>query len=315
MSDKQIYLAPMVGRTDEHYRSFIRILSKNIYLYTEMIVCDAFLHTNRKTYVVNETEKPLTIQLAGSDPEKFASCAKIIEKNGYSEINLNIGCPSNKVIKGNFGACLMKSPEVIANCIDKIKSVTNLAVSIKTRLGLGYDENLDLLRDLIEKSSNAGCTKFFVHARNAILDGISPKGNRKIPSLRYSDAFQIKNEFQNCQFFLNGGIEKIEDVTEQLKIFDGIMIGRKIYDDPNFLLMIEKDIYKNNNIPSRQEILENYLEYISNHKQQKNLSNYLLLRHLFSLYYNTSLSKKWKKFLHDIIQSNKDINYLVTFKC
>ena len=151
MDNKRIYLAPMVGRTDEHYRSFVRILSKNIYLYTEMITCDSFLHTNRKNYVVKEGEKNLTIQLAGSDPKKYGQCASIIEEQGYDEINLNIGCPSSKVVKGEFGAYLMNNPEKVADCVYEIKKSCDLPVSIKTRLGLGYEENLDLLFTLINK--------------------------------------------------------------------------------------------------------------------------------------------------------------------
>ena len=172
----------------QYYRALVRIMSKNIYLYTEMITCDAFLHTDRKHYKVNSREKGLTIQLAGSDPKKYGKCAKIIEEQGYSEINLNIGCPSTKVIKGDFGACLMNSPELVSEFIYEIKISSSLPVSIKTRLGLGYEHNLNLLYNLIDQTHKAGCNKFFIHARNAILDGLSPKKNRKIPLLRYSGA-------------------------------------------------------------------------------------------------------------------------------
>ena len=209
MDNKRIYLAPMVGRTDEHYRSFVRILSKNIYLYTEMITCDSFLHTNRKNYVVKEGEKNLTIQLAGSDPKKYGQCASIIEEQGYDEINLNIGCPSSKVVKGEFGACLMNNPEKVADCVYEIKKSCDLPVSIKTRLGLGYEENLDLLFTLINKTKSSGCSKYIIHARNAILNGLSPKKNRKIPLLRYADVTTVKNSFPDLEFYLNGGVEDI----------------------------------------------------------------------------------------------------------
>jgi len=313
MDNKRIYLAPMVGRTDEHYRAFVRILSKNIYLYTEMITCDSFLHTNRKDYVVKEGEKNLTIQLAGSDPKKYGQCASIIEDQGYDEINLNIGCPSSKVVKGEFGACLMNNPDKVAECVYEIKQSCDLPISIKTRLGLGYEENLDLLFTLINKTKVFGCSKYIIHARNAILNGLSPKKNRKIPVLRYADVTTVKDSFPGLEFYLNGGVEDISEIRKNINKFDGLMIGRRIYDNPMFLNQIEKEIYNNNETLSRQSILKKYLKYALS-LQNKNTSNYLLLRHLFSLYYNTSSSKKWKKFLHDIIQSDKDIELITNFK-
>ena len=313
MDNKRIYLAPMVGRTDEHYRAFVRILSKNIYLYTEMITCDSFLHTNRKDYVVKEGEKNLTIQLAGSDPKKYGQCASIIEDQGYDEINLNIGCPSSKVVRGEFGACLMNNPDKVAECVYEIKQSCDLPISIKTRLGLGYEENLDLLFTLINKTKVFGCSKYIIHARNAILNGLSPKKNRKIPLLRYADVTTVKDSFPGLEFYLNGGVEDISEIRKNINKFDGLMIGRRIYDNPMFLNQIEKEIYNNNEILSRQGILKKYLKYALSF-QNKNTSNYLLLRHLFSLYYNTSSSKKWKKFLHDIIQSDKDIELITNFE-
>ena len=313
MDNKRIYLAPMVGRTDEHYRAFVRILSKNIYLYTEMITCDSFLHTNRKDYVVKEGEKNLTIQLAGSDPKKYGQCASIIEDQGYDEINLNIGCPSSKVVRGEFGACLMNNPDKVAECVYEIKQSCDLPISIKTRLGLGYEENLDLLFTLINKTKVFGCSKYIIHARNAILNGLSPKKNRKIPVLRYADVTTVKNTFPDLEFYLNGGVENISEIKKNINKFDGLMIGRRIYDNPMFLNEIEEQIYNNNETSSRKSILEKYSKYILS-LQNKDTSNYLLLRHLFSLYYNTSSSKKWKKFLHDIIQSDKDIELITNFE-
>ena len=313
MNNKRIYLAPMVGRTDQYYRSFVRILSKNIYLYTEMITCDSFLHTDRKNYTVKEEEKNLTIQLAGSDPKKYGLCASIIEEKGYNEINLNIGCPSSKVVKGEFGACLMRDPDKVADCVYEIKKSCSLPISIKTRLGLGYEENLDLLFNLIDKTKDSGCSKYIIHARNAILNGLSPKKNRKIPLLRYADVSVIKNAYPDLKFYLNGGVDDILEIRKNINKFDGLMIGRKIYDNPMFLNEIEEKIYGNEGVLSRKSILDEYLKYALS-PENKDTSNYLLLRHLFSLYYNTSSSKKWKKFLHDIIQSDKDIELITNFE-
>ena len=313
MNNKRIYLAPMVGRTDQYYRSFVRILSKNIYLYTEMITCDSFLHTDRKNYTVKEEEKNLTIQLAGSDPKKYGLCASIIEEKGYNEINLNIGCPSSKVVKGEFGACLMRDPDKVADCVYEIKKSCSLPISIKTRLGLGYEENLDLLFNLIDKTKDSGCSKYIIHARNAILNGLSPKKNRKIPLLRYADVSVIKNAYPDLKFYLNGGVDDILEIRTNINKFDGLMIGRKIYDNPMFLNEIEEKIYGNEGVLSRKSILDEYLKYALS-PENKDTSNYLLLRHLFSLYYNTSSSKKWKKFIHDIIQSDKNIELITNFE-
>ncbi|MBT3696980.1 MAG: tRNA dihydrouridine(20/20a) synthase DusA [Gammaproteobacteria bacterium] len=313
MNNKRIYLAPMVGRTDQYYRSFVRILSKNIYLYTEMITCDSFLHTDRKNYTVKEEEKNLTIQLAGSDPKKYGLCASIIEEKGYNEINLNIGCPSSKVVKGEFGACLMRDPDKVADCVYEIKKSCSLPISIKTRLGLGYEENLDLLFNLIDKTKDSGCSKYIIHARNAILNGLSPKKNRKIPLLRYADVSVIKNAYPDLKFYLNGGVDDILEIRKNINKFDGLMIGRKIYDNPMFLNEIEEKIYGNEGVLSRKSILDEYLKYALS-PENKDTSNYLLLRHLFSLYYNTSSSKKWKKFIHDIIQSDKNIELITNFE-
>jgi tRNA-dihydrouridine synthase A len=257
-------------------------------------------------HIVNDYEHPITIQLAGSDPKKFSQCSKIIEGQGFNEINLNIGCPSSKVLKGQFGACLMSFPERVADIVTEVKNSCSLPVSIKTRLGLGYDEGLDLLREFITRTSEAGCKIFFIHARNAILNGISAKKNRKIPPLRYEDAFKIKKEFYNFSIILNGGITTIEEVINNLDLFDGIMIGRKIYDDPMFLLNIENEIYRSNLSFNKETVLEKYMIYI--HKQTNlGIKKYLLFRHLFGLYYKTNLSKKWKNFLHMAIRDEVDI--------
>ena len=306
MTKKRIYLAPMVGRTDQHFRTFIRILSKNIHLYTEMITCDTFLHSNRNRIKVHNYEDPITIQLAGSDPEKYMKCSKIIQEQGFSEINLNIGCPSNKVIKGKFGACLMNYPNQVAEIVEAIKESCSLPVSIKTRLGLDYDENLDLLHKFIHKTSNAGCNTYFLHARNAILKGISPKKNRSIPSLRYDDALKVKQEFPNLSIILNGGIKTMDEVIHYSNLFDGIMIGRKIYDDPMFLINIEHKIFNSMSFFDKKTILEVYLKYSIN-QINSGVSKYFLFKHLFGLYYKTNFSKKWKKFLNMIIRDEVDI--------
>ena len=306
MTKKRIYLAPMVGRTDQHFRTFVRILSKNIHLYTEMITCDTFLHTHRNRTKICNYEHPITIQLAGSDPKKYIKCSKIIQEKGFSEINLNIGCPSNKVLKGKFGACLMNYPDQVSEIVEAIKESCTLPVSIKTRLGLDYDENLDLLHQFIYKTSKAGCSSYFLHARNAILKGISPKKNRNIPALRYDDALKIKQEFSHLSIILNGGIKTMDEIMHYSNLFDGVMIGRKIYDDPMFLVNIENKIFNSISFYDKKTILEKYLRY-SVKQINSGVSKYFLLKHLFGLYYKTGFSKKWKKFLNMIIRGEVDI--------
>ena len=243
----------MVGRTDEHYRMFIRFLSKNINLYTEMITCDSFIHTDRKSYTVKPDESNLTIQLAGSEPEKYGVCAKIIESKGYDEINLNIGCPSDKVIKGKFGACLMNSPKLVADCILEIKNACDLPISIKTRLGLGYDEDLSLLFELINETRDVGCEKYFIHARNAILTGLSPKKNRKIPKLRYEDVVVVRDKYKDIELYLNGGLEGMPDIKNNISnyfkalffiMLSGIYLSCDLDESPIFL---DSNIYTDPN--------------------------------------------------------------------
>ena len=207
----------------------------------------------------------------------------------------------------------MNSPKLVAECVSEIKESCDLPVSIKTRLGLGYEESLDLLNDLIDETSAAGCKKYFIHARNAILNGLSPKKNRMIPKLRYEDAKIIKHRYSDIEFYLNGGLDDISEIQNNISVFDGVMIGRKIYDDPMFLRVIEREIFENKDIVTRDHIIFEYLKYALP-LSKKGVSNYMLLRHLFSLYYNTSSSKRWKKFLHDIIQHDKDIMLINDFE-
>tara|TARA_B100000927_G_scaffold185545_1_gene149420 strand:- start:899 stop:1843 length:945 start_codon:yes stop_codon:yes gene_type:complete len=312
MKINKTYIAPMVGRTDVFFRTLVRVISDSINLYTEMTTCDAYLYTSRKYYKVDENEHHISIQLAGSDPKKFAQCAKIIKNNGYDEININVGCPSSKVVRGDFGACLMKKPETLSSIVEEITKHTDIPLSIKTRLGLNYDESLDLLVDLITKTSAVGCKKYIIHARNAILGGLSPKKNRSIPKIRYNDAEKIAKIFPDLQFVINGEIEQVESIEHQLNIFDGVMLGRKIYDDPVFIQSMQTHLDGQSSQITRSEILEKYLDAIQLMKHDK--SNYLLLRHLFGLYYNTPKSKMWKKFLHHTISSDSSIDQLREFK-
>ena len=223
----KIFLAPMVGRTDKYFRRLVRIISPNIVMFTEMITVDSLIRGNFKNYIVDKNEHPLVAQIAGNDTRKFIQCAEILTKSGFDEINLNIGCPSAKVVKGGFGACQIIDPYKVAQFVEAIKSCTDLPVSIKTRLGLGFDQSLDNIIKFIEVNSNAGCETFYIHARNAVLNGLSTRKNRTVPPLRYDDVYKLKEMFPYLNIYINGGIVNIEDLNELLVIYGGVMLGRK----------------------------------------------------------------------------------------
>ena len=307
-----VYIAPMVGRTDKYFRALVRSITSDFHLYTEMTTCDAFLRTDKKKCYLHSYEKGTIIQLAGSDPEKFAQCSRILDSSDYSEIDLNIGCPSSRVIKGYFGACLIEEPSLVAECVAAIKSEFRRVVSIKTRLGLGYKENLDPIIEFIRKTNESGCNKFIIHARNAILSGLSPKKNRAIPKLRYNDALKLKEIFPHIEFIINGGINNFDIIKSSLDKFDGIMIGRKIYSDPMFIASLHSHINKNKSTLDRHDIVKSYINICSQY-DLKNDSKYLLLRHLYGLYYESCYSKKWKKFLNNLIRSKNNIDDLLLF--
>ena len=239
----KIFLAPMVGRTDKYFRKLVRIISPNVILFTEMITVDSLIRGNFRNYTVNKSEHPLIAQIAGNDSKKFVECAEILTKSGFDEINLNIGCPSAKVVKGGFGACQIINPHKVSEFVESIKSCTNLPISIKTRLGLGFDQNLDDIKKFIRLTSEAGCKTYYIHARNAILDGLSTRKNRSVPPLRYDDVMKLKRTFPDLKIYINGGIVNMDVMSELLTIYGGVMLGRKIYDDPMFLNDIEKKYF------------------------------------------------------------------------
>ena len=306
----KIFLAPMVGRTDKYFRKLVRIISPNIVLFTEMITVDSLLRGRFKEYIVKDIEHPVVVQLAGNDKNKFIECAEIISEQGFDEINLNIGCPSSKVVKGGFGACQIETPSQIAEHVDAIKSHTKTPISIKTRLGLGYEHDLRKIIDFIDQTSNAGCDIYYIHARNAILNGISTRKNRSIPKLRYDDVFKLKEMFPDVKIFINGGIEDIDQIEEMLRIYNGVMIGRKIYNNPMFLAEIENKIFSNSKIFTIEEIVCKYIDELD---AADAINKLFALKHLTNLYKGTGLSKRWRKYLHNLINSNEPIDNLKNF--
>lgn len=230
---RTLSVAPMIDWTDRHCRRFHRALTQHTWLYTEMITTGALVHGDRARFLrFNDEEHPVAFQLGGSDPVDLARCASWVEQAGYDEVNLNCGCPSERVQKGSFGACLMAEPELVAQCVDAMRQACNIDVTVKHRIGLDYDESPQMLYDFIGKVSEAGCTTFIVHARNAVLKGLSPKENREIPPLRYELVKQLKADFPHLQIVLNGGIKSHADIEQHLAWADGCMIGREAYTNP-----------------------------------------------------------------------------------
>jgi len=294
---KTVSVAPMMDCTDRHELFFLSLISKNTHFYSEMIVANAIIKGDRKKLLsFKKITNPVTLQLGGSNPKELAEACKIAEDYGYKEINLNLGCPSKKVQKNKFGACLMKEPDLVAECIASMCKATNLPVSAKTRIGYNDIENFDFLKDFIFKIKNAGSKKFIIHARRAILSKLSPKQNLTIPPLNYDFVYKLKNEFKKEEVIINGGIDKIDCIKKHLNKVDGVMIGRAVYHSPYFLAEIEKDIFHNNNIPSRQDIMEKLIPYIEDETSKGVQLNHIM-RHTIGLFHGQNGSKAWKQYL------------------
>ena len=271
---RKVSVAPMMDCTDRHERYFLRLISKNILLYTEMIVSEAIDRGDKKKLLsFNINEKPVALQLGGSSPKLLANAAKLGEEFGYDEINLNLGCPSKKVQKNKFGACLMKEPDLVAECLVEMQNKTNLPVTIKTRIGYDDIDDYENLFNFISLLKSTGVKTFIIHARKAILKGLTPKQNLNIPPLKYDIVYNLKNDFKNDNIVINGGITSTDQIKEHLTKVDGVMIGRAVYHSPYFLAEIEKNIFNNNNIPTRQEVIESLIPYIKNETEKGTVIN------------------------------------------
>ena len=300
--NKKIYVAPMMQYTDKHDRYFLRIISKNVILFTEMIPANAIIYGNKKKLLeYNRNEHPIILQVGGSNPKDISQCALIAKKQfNYDGFNINVGCPSRKVENGRFGACLMNEPEIVGKCIKEIKKITNIQVSVKCRIGLGEKQNYFFLKKFISSVSKSGCKLFFIHARNAVLSKFNPKKNRTIPSLNYEFVYKIKKDFPNLEIIINGGVNNIYSIKHHLKFVDGVMIGREIYKNPFFLKQIEEEIFNNKNITTRKQVLEKLIPYIKNEMEKNKASIQSITRHTFGLFTGIKGSKRWKQYLNNI---------------
>ena len=294
---KTVSVAPMMDCTDKHEFYFLSLISKNIHLYTEMIVANAITRGNReKLLSYKKISNPVTLQVGGSNPNELAEACRISEDYGYKEINLNLGCPSKKVQKNKFGACLMKEPKLVAKCIEAMVKSTKLPVTIKTRIGYNEVENFDFFKSFVQITKDAGSQKFIIHARKALLKKLSPKENLNIPPLKYEFVYKLKNYFKDDEIIINGGIKTIDEIKNHLSKVDGVMIGRAIYHSPYFLAEIEKEIFKNQYIPTRAEVMENLIPYIQEQTSKGAQLNHIM-RHTVGLFHGQKGSKEWKQYL------------------
>ena len=285
--------------TDRHDRYFLRLISKNVMLYTEMVVTKAVLRGDKhKLLKFNNLEKPLALQVGGSDKKELAEVAKIAEDYGYDEVNINLGCPSKKVQKNSFGACLMKEPDLVSECLAEMGNSCNIPVTAKTRIGFDDTEEFDYLNMFINKMKSSGCKTIILHARKAILKGLTPKQNLNIPKLNYQMVYDIKKSNPDLEIIINGGITDTDQIQKHLNFCDGVMIGRAIYQNPYFLKDIENVIFKNSNISSREEIVKQILKYLEEEIKGGTKVNQVM-RHTVGLYFGQPGSKEWKKYLSD----------------
>lgn len=286
-------VAPMIDWTDRHCRVFHRLLSPNALLYTEMITTSAILNGDRNRLLgFSDVEHPVALQLGGSDPEGLATCAKIGEDFGYDAINLNCGCPSDRVQKGAFGACLMADPQLVADGVAAMKAAVNIPVTVKCRIGIDDSDDYNFLEDFIKKVSAAGCDTFIIHARKAWLKGLSPKENREIPPLRYDIAAEIKKNYPNLTIILNGGLTTLDQIQDALKTFDGVMIGREAYNNPYFLTEMELALFGTPQ-PDRIEICEKMIPYI----ESQSSTIHSTTRHMLGLFNSLRGARSFRQIL------------------
>jgi len=297
--NRKISVAPMMDCTDRHDRFFLRLISKNVMLYSEMVATKSAIHGDREKILgFRNEEQPVALQVGGSDKKELAQVAKLAEEYSYKEINLNLGCPSKKVQKNSFGACLMKEPDLVAECLNEMVNACNIPVTAKTRIGVDHIEDFDYLNKFVNKIKDAGCKTIILHARKAILKGLTPKQNLSIPKLNYERVYEIKKENPDLEVIINGGITNIEDIKKHLEICDGVMIGRAIYQNPYFLSEIEKEIFNTNKIPSREDVAKEILKYLEEEVKAGAKVNHIM-RHTVGLYHGQPGSKDWKRYLSD----------------
>jgi tRNA-dihydrouridine synthase A len=300
MLDRLIAVAPMLDWTDRHYRYFIRLLSRHTLLYTEMVTTGAILRGDRERLLAHDPiEHPLALQLGGSDPAELARCACIAADWGYDELNLNVGCPSDRVQSGRFGACLMAEPDLVAACVAAMRVATDLPVTVKTRIGIDERDSYQELADFVRRVAAGGCTVFIVHARKAWLSGLSPKENREIPPLRHEVVHRLKRDFPELTIVLNGGLTTLEQVTEQLRQVDGVMIGRAAYENPYLLAEVDRRFFGSSAPPpNRHQVVRALLPYLED-RLRAGTPLQCMTRPILGLFQGIPGARAWRRVLSE----------------
>ena len=296
----------MMNWTDRHCRSFMRLISSEAVLYTEMITTGAILHGDVRYHLdLNSDESPVALQLGGSNPQELSKCVKLIENYPYNEINLNCGCPSDRVQNGMFGAVMMKNANLTADCISTLLDTSELPISVKHRIGVDDFDSYDFLCDFVGTVSNTGCKTFIIHARKAWLKGLSPKQNREIPELNYDRVYQLKKDFPELEIIINGGISSIQDSVNHLHQLDGVMIGREAYTNPYLLAEVDQKVYgEKKSVIKREEIAEKFCQYVDN-EMGKGEKLHSMTRHILGLFKGVKGAKQFRRHISENAQGEK----------
>ena len=298
--DRRLSVAPMMDRTDRHCRYFLRLLSRRTLLYTEMITTAAILRGDRERLIgFDAAERPLALQLGGSDPAELAECARIAEGLGYDEVNLNLGCPSARVEERRIGACLMAEPELVARGVEAMVEAQSLPVTVKTRIGIDERDSYDELNGFVRRLAEAGCRSFAVHARKAWLRGLSPKENREVPPLSWETVHRLKRHNPTLEIVLNGGIGSLDEVVRQLALVDGVMIGRAAYHDPYLLAEADRRIFgAAASAPTRAQVVDGLLAYLERMGPER-APLHAVTRHILGLFKSLPGAKAWRRSLSE----------------
>ena len=290
----------MLDWTDRHCRYFHRLLTKQAVLYTEMVTTGALLHGDIDRHLrFNAQEHPLALQLGGSDPHDLTACARLAEDYGYDEVNINVGCPSERVQKGAFGACLMAEPELIGECVNAMQAAVNIPVTVKNRIGIDDQDDYEGLHRFISTVAQAGCKTFIIHARKAWLKGLSPKENREIPPLRYELVYQIKQEFPQLEILINGGITTLEQCQMHLQHVDGVMVGREAYHNPWVLAQVDAQLYGTSTaVDDRKAIVEAFLPYVQQQLEQGVPLGHMT-RHILGIFQGMAGARAWRRHISE----------------
>lgn len=293
-------VAPMLDWTDRHCRYFHRVLSKNTLLYTEMVTTGAIIYGKGDYLAFSEEEQPVSLQLGGSDPAALAQCAKLAEARGYNEINLNVGCPSDRVQNGRFGACLMGDAPLVADCIKAMQDVVSIPVTVKTRIGIDEQDSYEFLCDFIDKvSTQGGCEMFIIHARKAWLSGLSPKENREVPPLDYPRVYQLKRDFPHLTMAINGGVKTLEEAKEHLRYLDGVMMGREAYQNPSILAEVDNQLFDSqSSVMSTFNAVRQMFPYIEKELAQGAYLGHIT-RHMLGIFQGIPGARQWRRYLSE----------------